>query len=162
MSPITVTTPVIPPEVEAELIRLSKAIGDKQGAIAETEAEHAALVVENVKLSAVQNETENIASLPEPRALDHARVEDWHSANRKWAAHRERANAALPGLKADHSRRVASMHQAARRIVGLRFERLQLELEHARTEHLAVQIHLNTLAKVVRERHVAVLAAPQA
>jgi hypothetical protein len=156
------TTPFMPPEVEAELDRLRWEIAGKQIAIAQSEAEHASLVAEDAALCAALNETVTLAALPKPRTLDYARVEDWHSANRKWAANCEHVNRALPGLEADRNRKVASVQLAARRIIGLRFELIQLEFEHAKAEHLTAQIHLNTMAALVQQRRLALLTAPQA
>ena len=78
--------PAIPPEVEAELVRLGQAISDTQSAIAQAEEKHAILVAEDAKLVAAINENRRTAAIPEPIAVDFAKVDEWHSATRKWAA----------------------------------------------------------------------------
>ena len=138
--------PVNPPEVEDELVRLGQAIADAQREIAQAEGKHASLVAEDATLVAAINENGRTAAIPEPKAVDFAKVDEWHSATRKWAANRARVDGALPGLEAERNRKVLELDPATRHIGDHRFNLAQLELDRAKLENVVAQQHAKQVA----------------
>ena len=140
------TAPAVPPEVEDELVRLGQAIADTQSAIAQAEGRNASLVTEDGTLVAAINENRRTAAMPEPKAVDFAKVDEWHSATRKWAANRVRVDGALPGLEAERNRKVLELDPAARHIGDHRFNLAQLEFDRAKLENVVAQQHAKEMA----------------
>ena len=140
------TAPAVPPEVEDELVRLGRVIADTQSAIARAEEKHASLVAEDATLVAAINENRRTAAMPEPKAVDFAKVDEWHSATRKWAANRVRVDGALPGLEAERNRKVLELDPAARHIGDHRFNLAQLEFDRAKLENVVAQQHAKEMA----------------
>lgn len=140
------TAPETPPEVENELARLGQAIADTQSAIAQAEGKHASLVAEDAKLITAINENRRTAAIPEPKAVDFARVDEWHSETRKWAANRDRVDGALPALEAERNHKILEVDPATRHIGDQRFNLAQLEFDRAKLENVVAQQHAKLTA----------------
>ena len=155
-------TAVVPPEVEAELVRLSEAIAHKQLAIAQSEADHKGFLENDARLVAVIREKHRLAAIPEPNAADYPELADWHVAIRKWRAERPELIESLARLQTEHERMVNErIAGTVQKLSNHQLDLTQLYLDEATVQHSIAHHHARQMAKQVDHFRIALLTAPR-